>query len=317
MGHNEVPVVALDRPKQLEAEEAGGVIHGVRAVREALLQFGASALGNFDCIDLHNGHGLKITRAHRLASVEEMTLHNEGGSGPPILLLHGLMGSARTWSRHVPWLRDYGHIYTFDAAGHGRPAPEQLTTEAFVDDLASAVESIAEPMVVIGHSMGALHGWCFAATHPDRIRGLVVEDMAPDFRGGTATHWAAMIAAWPQPFSTADAVLEFFGPVAGQYFLDSFTRRDDGFHLHGSVTTFRDISEEWGTREFWSQWAAITAPALVIEAEYTITLPMQMRRMADEHPAATYVRIADAGHLAHDDQPEQYRDAVAAFLQTL
>jgi pimeloyl-ACP methyl ester carboxylesterase len=322
LGDNEVPAVSLDRAEELEAEEAGGVVDGMRTMCEALLQFGARALGNFDCIDLHNGHRSKITRGPVLASVEEMTLHNEGihdegGVGPPILLLHGLMGGARTWSRHVPWLREYGHVYTFDAAGHGRPAPAQLTTEAFVEDLSSAVESITEPMVVIGHSMGALHGWCFAATHPDRIRGIVVEDMAPDFRGGTATHWAAMIAEWPQPFPTADAVLEFFGPVAGQYFLDSFERRDDGFHLHGSVATFRDISEEWGTREFWSQWAAISAPALVIEAEYTITLPTQMRRMADEHPHATYVRIAEAGHLAHDDQPERYRAAVSAFLRTL
>ena len=146
LSHNEVPVIALDRAKQLEAEETGRVVHGVRAVREALLQFGASTLGNFDCIDLHNGHGLKVTRGRVVASVEEMTLHDEGGSGPPILLLHGLMGSARTWSRHVPWLREHGHVYTFDAAGHGRPAPEQLTTEAFVDDLATAVDSITEPI---------------------------------------------------------------------------------------------------------------------------------------------------------------------------
>ncbi|MFD4183626.1 alpha/beta fold hydrolase, partial [Rhodococcus sp. NPDC058514] len=49
-----------------------------------------------------------------------------------MLLLHGLMGSARTWRRHVPWLREHGHVYTFDAAGHGRPAPAELTTEACV-----------------------------------------------------------------------------------------------------------------------------------------------------------------------------------------
>ena len=51
----------------------------------------------------------------------------------------------------------------------------------------------------------------------------MVEDMAPDFRGRTARHWAEMIAAWPQPFPDADAVLDYFGPVAGRYFLNSFT----------------------------------------------------------------------------------------------
>lgn len=58
-----------------------------------------------------------------------LVLHDEGGTGQPILLLHGLMGSSRTWLRQVPWIREFGHVYTFDAAGHGRPAPAALTTE--------------------------------------------------------------------------------------------------------------------------------------------------------------------------------------------
>ncbi|MBD0323276.1 MAG: alpha/beta hydrolase [Aldersonia sp.] len=243
-------------------------------------------------------------------------LHDEGGTGDPILLLHGLMGSARTWRRHVGWLREHGRVYTFDAAGHGRPAPAELTTEAFVDDLVAALEPITAPMVVIGHSMGGLHGWMLAARHPDRVRGLVVEDMAPDFRGRTAADWAAMISAWPQPFASEDAVREYFGPIAGQYFLDSFERRADGWHLHGAVETFRDISEEWGSRDFWSQWQQVRAPALLIEAEYTITPTGQMRRMA-QRPDTRYERIAGAGHLAHDDQPGRYREIVERFLTAL
>lgn len=241
-------------------------------------------------------------------------LHDEGGNGTPILLLHGLMGSARTWTRQVDRLRGFGHVYTFDAAGHGRPAPAELTTEAFVADLAAATAAITEPMVVIGHSMGGLHGWMFTAAHPDRVRALVVEDMAPDFQGRTAEHWAAVIGAWPQPFPNDDAVLEFFGPVAGRYFLDSFTRGPDGYRLHGAVATFRDISEEWGTRDFWTQWRSITVPTLLIEGEYTITPPGQMAEMAAVHPDARHVVIADAGHLVHDDQPAAYRAEVEAFL---
>lgn len=245
-----------------------------------------------------------------------LVLHDEGGTGQPILLLHGLMGSSRTWRRHVPWIREFGHVYTFDAAGHGRPAPAELTTEAFVEDLASAVASVDGPMIVIGHSMGALHAWCFAAAHPDKVGALVLEDMAPDFRGRTAADWAQMISAWPQPFASEDAMKEFFGPVAGQYFLDSFDRRDDGWYLHGEVSTFRDISEEWGTRHFWDQWKAIEVPTLLIEGEFTITPEGQMREMA-ERPETRYVRIADAGHLVHDDQPQRYRDVVTEFLQTV
>jgi pimeloyl-ACP methyl ester carboxylesterase len=245
-----------------------------------------------------------------------VVLHDEGGSGRPILLLHGLMGSARTWRRHVPWLRGYGHVYTFDAAAHGRPAPDVLTTEAFVADLARHLDDAGfdEPLVVIGHSMGALHAWCLAAAHPGRVAALVLEDMAPDFRGRTAADWVAVIGAWPQPFPTEAAVYDYFGPVAGQYFLDSFDRRDDGWYLHGDVATFRDISEEWGTRHFWDEWRAVQVPALLIEGEFTITPEGQMLRMRDERPGTGYVRVAGAGHLVHDDRPDDYRAAVEAFL---
>ncbi|NLU82116.1 alpha/beta hydrolase [Rhodococcus sp. HNM0569] len=243
-------------------------------------------------------------------------LHDEGGEGTPILLLHGLMGRGATWRRHVPWLRAFGHVHTFDAAGHGRPAPAELTTEAFVADLAAHVERAGldgERMIVVGHSMGALHGWMYAAAHPERVRALVVEDMAPDFRGRTARDWAAMIENWPQPFPSEQKVIDYFGPVAGQYFLDSFDRRDDGWYLHGDVGTFRDISEEWGARHFWREWHAVEAPALVIEGEYTITPEGQMRRMA-ERPGSRYVRVGGAGHLVHDDRPERYREIVSSFL---
>jgi pimeloyl-ACP methyl ester carboxylesterase len=244
-------------------------------------------------------------------------LHDEGGAGAPILLLHGLMGSARSWCRQLDWLRAYGHVYTFDAAGHGRPAPAELTTEYFVADLTAVTQPITEPMVVIGHSMGALHGWVFAAEFPARVRALVVEDIAPDFRGRTARDWVAMIEAWPQPFPDAEAVLAFFGPVAGRYFLDSFVHGPDGYRLHGDVATFRDISEEWGTRDFWTQWKSITVPALLIEGEHTITPPGQMRKMAAAHPHARHVVIPDSGHLVHDDQPAAYRAEVETFLRRI
>ncbi len=244
-------------------------------------------------------------------------LYDEGGAGAPILLLHGLMGSARTWRDHLPWLRELGHVFTFDAAGHGRAAPAELSTEAFVADLATATAAIAEPMIVIGHSMGGLHGWVFAAEYPDRVRGLVVEDMAPDFRGRTARDWAAMIAAWPQPFPDAEAVLDFFGPVAGRYFLNSFTAGPDGYRLHGEVETFRDISEEWGGRDFWPQWNEVRVPVLLIEGEYSITPPGQMREMAAGHPNARHVLVHEAGHLIHDDRPEVYHAHVEGFLRAI
>ncbi len=255
-------------------------------------------------------------------------MYDEGGSGVPILLLHGLMGSARTWRSQLDWLREFGHVYTFDAAGHGRPLPEhwrtdspgaapyRFSTEDFVADLHGQIRTVIdEPMVVIGHSMGGLHGLTLTAAHPELVRALVVEDIAPDFRGRTADDWAAVISAWPQPFPDEAAVLEFFGPVAGRYFLDSFVHGPDGYRLHGEVEIFRLISEEWGSRDFWDEWKVVTVPALLLEGEYTITPPGQMAEMARVHPMARHVVISGAGHLVHDDQPAAYRAEVEDFLR--
>ncbi|OZE80394.1 alpha/beta hydrolase [Rhodococcus sp. 15-649-2-2] len=243
-------------------------------------------------------------------------LYDEGGSGRSILLLHGLMGSAATWRRQVPWLREFGHVHTYDAPGHRRPAPAELTTESFVADLLQNLEWLG-PSVLIGHSMGALHAWCAAARRPDLVTALVVEDIAPDFRGRTADDWATMMRAWPQPFPDADAVRAFFGDVAGQYFLDSFERDDDGWGLHGDIDTFEAISQEWGTRHFWDEWDAVDAPVLLIEGEHTITPAGQMRQMHVRNAESTYVRIENAAHLIHDECPERYRTAVEGFLRTL
>ncbi|MBY4010954.1 alpha/beta hydrolase [Rhodococcus fascians] len=243
-------------------------------------------------------------------------LYDKGGSGRSILLLHGLMGSAATWRRQIPWLREFGRVHTYDAPGHRRPPPPELTTEAFVDDLIEHLETVG-PSVLVGHSMGALHGWCAAARRPDLVTALVVEDIAPDFRGRTADGWAAMIRAWPRPFPDADAVRAFFGDVAGQYFLDSFELSDDGWRLHGDVDTFEAISQEWGTRHFWNEWDAVRAPVLLIEGEHTITPAGQMSRMHSAKPGSVYVRVEGAAHLVHDEAPERYRDAVEGFLRTL
>ncbi|GGG20800.1 hydrolase [Rhodococcoides trifolii] len=231
----------------------------------------------------------------------------------PIVLLHGLMGRGRTWRRHVPWLGELGEVHTFDAAGHGRSV-SSVDTEAFVADLALFVGALG-PSIVIGHSMGALHAWCLAAAHPELVQALVIEDMAPDFRGRTADDWAAMMHAWPQPFATAQDVLDFFGDVAGQYFLDSFDHSSDGYRLHGDVDTFVAISAEWGTRDFWSEWDAVRAPTLLIEAEHGITPPGQMAEMHARGPDSEYVLVPGVGHLLHDEMPQRYRELVEAFLR--
>lgn len=243
-----------------------------------------------------------------------------GGQGEPLVLVHGLMGRGTTWSRQLPWLTRLGAVYTYDAPWHrGRGAddPHPISTERFVADLVDAVSTLETPVTLIGHSMGALHAWCLAAQRPELVSALVVEDMAPDFRGRTTGPWEPWLHALPVEFDSAERVFDEFGPVAGRYFLEAFDRTETGWRLHGHAARWIEIAAEWGTRDYWEQWRAVRAPALLIEAGNSVTPPGQMRKMAETNSAATYLHASEAGHLIHDEAPQVYRGAVESFLATL
>ncbi|MGZ4576351.1 MAG: alpha/beta fold hydrolase [Mycobacterium sp.] len=247
-------------------------------------------------------------------------LTRRGGQGEPLVLVHGLMGRGTTWSRQLPWLTRLRAVYTYDAVWHrgrGVDDPHPISTERFVADLADAVSTLETPVTLVGHSMGALHSWCLAAERPELVSALVLEDMAPDFRGRTTGPWEPWLHALPVEFDSAERVVDEFGPVAGRYFLEAFDRTATGWRLHGHTARWIEIAAEWGTRDYWEQWQAVRAPALLIEASNSVTPPGQMREMAERNSTATYLHVAEAGHLVHDEAPQVYREAVESFLATL
>lgn len=245
-------------------------------------------------------------------------LSYRGGRGEPLVLVHGLMGRGSTWSHQLPWLTGLGAVYTYDAPWHrGRDVadPYPISTERFVADLTAAVTALGQPVRLVGHSMGALHSWCLAAQRPELVTALVVEDMAPDFRGRTTGPWEPWLRALPADFDSAQQIFEAFGPVAGRYFLDAFDRTATGWRLHGHTLRWIEIAAEWGARDYWAQWHAVRSPVLLIEAAYSVTPPGQMVQMHETSCRSAYLHAPDVGHLIHDEAPELYRRAVAAFLK--
>lgn len=241
-----------------------------------------------------------------------------GGEGPGILLLHGLMGRARTWWRVARWLAGHGRVVGWDARAHGRnPDRAPASTEQFAADAARVIRELElAPAVVIGHSMGGLHALALAAGHPELVRGVVIEDMAVDQRGRTAAQWRPYFDSWPVPFPSVGAVREFFG-AQGDYFAECFTEHPDGYRLTANLPALYEIAEEWGRREYWSLVERVRCPALVIEAEHTVLPAGQQAELAGRLPAGRYLLAPGAGHIVHDDAPEFYRSAVEAFLSEI
>ncbi|WP_048876535.1 alpha/beta fold hydrolase [Saccharomonospora saliphila] len=244
------------------------------------------------------------------------TVVDFGGRGVPVVLLHGLMGRATTWWRVARWLTVYGHVVGLDARGHGRARRRgSWCTEEFADDVAELITELDEgPAVVIGHSMGGLHGLVAAARHPELVRGLVVEDMAPDLRGRTVEVWREHFESWPVPFRCLAHVREFFGPT-GDYFAECVEEREDGYHLLADLDDLYAIAAEWGRRDFFGAVDAVRCPVLVVEAGDTAMPPGQQAELAARVPGGgRHVVIPGAGHVVHDDAPDEYRGAVEAFL---
>lgn len=238
-----------------------------------------------------------------------------GGTGVPIVLLHGLMGRARTWWRVAEWLRPYGAVYGLDARGHGRaPRVGPWTTERFASDVADALRTLdAGPAVLIGHSMGGLHAWAVAARYPELVRAVVSEDFAPDQRGRTVETWRGYFESWPVPFESLEHVRKFFGD-AGDYFVECVEEHADGFHLSADLPDLYEIAAEWGRRDFWPLVEAIRCPLLVVEGEQTAMPHGQQAEIAARLPQATHLVVPGSAHLPHDEAPETYRGAVEAFL---
>lgn len=244
-------------------------------------------------------------------------LTHRGGQGEPLVLVHGLMGRGSTWARQISWLTSLGSVYTYDAPWHrGRDVvdPFPISTERFVTDLADAIAMLRARVTLVGHSMGALHSWCLAAERPELVTALIVEDMAPDFLGRTAGAWEPWAHALPVEFDSVEKIFAEFGPIAGRYFLEAFDRTEAGWRLHGHASRWVQIAAEWGTRDYWAQWRAVRVPALLIEADNSVTPPGQMWAMHETGWRTSYLRVPAVGHLVHDEAPQVYRRAVESFL---
>jgi esterase len=116
--------------------------------------------------------------------------HQElGGAGnPPLVLLHGLLGSSRNWLTAGRDLARHFHVLALDARNHGRsPHAATMNYQVMMQDIIHWMDAhhLARA-VIVGHSMGGKTAMRLACRHPERVIRLVVVDIAPkDYR------WAA------------------------------------------------------------------------------------------------------------------------------
>ena len=107
--------------------------------------------------------------------------YREYGKGPPMVILHGLFGSAQNWHSMAERLAENYRVFACDLRNHGSsPWADSMTFPEMADDLEALIggKGLA-PAIVLGHSVGGKTAMLVALKHPDLIDALVVVDIAP------------------------------------------------------------------------------------------------------------------------------------------
>jgi pimeloyl-ACP methyl ester carboxylesterase len=100
-------------------------------------------------------------------------------SGPTIVLVHGITAHWQLFRPIVPTLAQRWHLVAMDLRGHGRSGhvPGRYGLLDYASDVMALIRHLDDgPVVVIGHSLGAMTGIALASEHPDAVRALVLED---------------------------------------------------------------------------------------------------------------------------------------------
>src|SRR5204863_6590603 len=104
-----------------------------------------------------------------------------GGEGPPLILVHGLGGSATNWCELAPLLARRRRVLVPDLPGHGRSAalPAVSGLEPFADRVALVAEREEMlPAAVVGHSLGGMVVLRLALRRPADVEALVLAGAA-------------------------------------------------------------------------------------------------------------------------------------------
>src|SRR5213078_1324658 len=137
---------------------------------------------------------------------------------PPVLLLHGGAQTAHSWDEVAPDLARDHHVLALDQRGHGDTdwAPEgRYRRDDFVADIRAFLDDRGwERATLIALSLGGLNSIAFAATHPERIAGLVVVDVTPTISqtGGKAIAAQLQVRDFAS-FEEAVARAQAFNPL--------------------------------------------------------------------------------------------------------
>jgi haloacetate dehalogenase len=300
----------------------------------------------------------QITASPNQASTEQLEgLQTErgtifarvGGSGPPLLLLHGYPQTHLMWHAAAALLATRCTVVAADLPGYGEsfrplPAPDHAphSKRALADDLIQAMSGLGhEQFAVAGHDRGGRIAYRMALDHPDRVHALAVLDVVPTGEVWARAdahmalgywHWAFLAQAAPLPerliAADPDAFFDFHVRALG---LGS----TPGRYPAQLMTTYRGLLDDPGTvQAICEDYRAgaiidrehddadlgrrrIECPLLALWSAYGALPRFYGDVLGVWRPWAHDItgRALQTSHFLVEDQPEQTSDAILQFLQ--
>lgn len=247
----------------------------------------------------------------------------EFGAGDPVIILHGLFGSARNWSSLAQRIAVAHRVFALDARNHGAsPWDETMSYAAMVDDVAAFCRSRDLGAVsVVGHSMGGKTAMLLALQRPELVTRLVVVDVAPvsyppSLRGYIQAMRAADLGGVTRRADVdAQLVHTVADPAERAFLLQNLVLDPGHVHWRLNLPVLERTIEEISSFPDLAPQARFEGPALfVVGARSRYLRPDDEPTVRRLFPQASISVIEDAGHWLHAERPGAFLDAVTPFL---
>ena len=246
------------------------------------------------------------------------------GSGPPIIILHGLFGMLDNWLTLAKKLEGAGYMpILIDLRDHGRSEKtDDISYNLMADDLYHFMEeNWIHDAIVIGHSMGGKVALQFTKNHESMVSKLIVVDIG--IKRYEAGHEDVMDALESVDLDTVETrqdvenvLMASLGEVSTvQFLMKSLTRKKEGeyewkMNLPLLRKNYNNILSEI-TFEY-----PIDTPTLFVKGGTSpYILSEDVKSIQKVLPNASIQIIDNAGHWVHADQPDELFKIIYSFIK--
>ncbi|HXD29425.1 MAG TPA: alpha/beta hydrolase [Arthrobacter sp.] len=260
-----------------------------------------------------------------------LNYENTGGTGRPVVLIHGWPLNTASWQEQIAPLVEAGHrVITYDRRGFGSSAPShRYDYDALAADLAALLEALdLQDATLVGFSMGGGEVVRYITRHgEDRLRSVVFAAAVPPYLLRSASN--------PQGPLTEAAAQDMLVQLAAdrEGFLEGFMRTFysawghllvSAEELGAALAMARDANhdavlgcmEAFGFTDFRDELAGISVPALVVHGDSDAIVPVDGsgRRTYEAVVDSELVIIRGGPHGLNASHPDEFNAALLGFL---